>query len=49
MSTDTDASSDGDSEEPDDLEVPEAVVEGIEDAHEGNFASKDEVRDAFLS
>lgn len=49
MPTDAEAPSDDGREEAEDREIPEAVIEGIEDADEGDFASKDEVRDAFLS
>lgn len=35
-----------DEEEDDDAE---SVVEGIDDAHEEDFATREEVRDAFLS
>lgn len=30
-------------------ELEERVIEGIEEAHEDDFATKDEVLDAFLS
>lgn len=38
-----------DDEEEEEENLVERLEEGIEDAHEENFASKDEVEDAFLS
>ena len=49
MPTDAEAPSDDGHEEAEDREIPDTIIEGIEDSHEGDFASKDEVRDAFLS